>query len=178
MTPKNGFEPAARLFAAGLFTRIARVSGALEGDSVLVCEVLTAPPEQLGVALVGRAVGGRIEFVVAAALARLEPHHARPPGGIRIVRDGEQGFGDGLVVVALVRPGHAPAVGLEPFLGRTVHHFAVREAVDAVVVPIEEVDQVVEPEPVGRVLDLVVRPGRVSALTFHREDSRGRTPRA
>jgi hypothetical protein len=42
--------------------------------------------------------------------------------------------------------------------------------VDAVVVPVEEVDEVVEAEAPSRVLHLVVRARRVAAFAFHRED--------
>src|SRR6185369_8292718 len=42
--------------------------------------------------------------------------------------------------------------------------------IDAVVVPVEEVDEVVEPETPGGVLDLVVRAGGVPPLALHRED--------
>ena len=47
----------------------------------------------------------------------------------------------------------------------------MRAVVDAVVVPVEEIDEVVEAETPSRVLDLVVRAGRMPAFAFHREDA-------
>ena len=77
-------------------------------------------------------------------------------------------------VVAVLGAGDTPAIGLEPVLRLAVAHGRVGEGVDAVVVPVEEVDQVVETEAPGAVLHLVVRAGRVAALTLHGEDPRGR----
>jgi hypothetical protein len=117
----------------------------------------------------GRAVRVVVELVVAAALARLEPHHARPAGGRGIVHDARERLRDLAEVLALRGATDAPAVGLVPGARLAVHHARVRVRIDAVVVPVEQHDEVVEPEPVGRVLRLVVRTRGVSALTLDRE---------
>src|SRR5262249_33144589 len=160
-----------RLLAPGLLARIGRVAEALERHAVLVGEVLAALPEELAVARVRLAVARRVELVVAATLARLDPHHAGPTRGIRIVHDLEERLRDRLVVLALLRARDAPAVRLEPLLGRPVHDRRVRAVVDTVVVPVEEIDEVVEPETPRRVLHLVVRARGVSAFALHREDA-------
>ena len=171
---EDGLEPAARLLAHRVLTAVRGVAMASEGHAVPVRELLPTGPEGFAVALVGLAVRGRVVDAVATALAGLEPDAPGATTGVLRVDHLEQGSGQLPEVVAVLGPGHAPAIGLEPVLRLAVAHGRVGEGVDAVVVPVEEVDQVVEAEAPGAVLHLVVRAGRVAALALHGEDPRGR----
>jgi len=76
---EHRLEPILRLLATGLLARIGHVAVAGELHAVALGKILATLPEELAVAIVRLAMAGVIELVVAAALARLDPHHARPP---------------------------------------------------------------------------------------------------
>ncbi len=71
---------------------------------------------------------------------------------------------------------HPPAVGREPIPRGAVDHARRRAGVDPEVVPIHEEHQVPEPQPPGRVLGLVGRPGGEPALALDDEDLHLRRP--
>src|SRR5205807_341759 len=70
----------------------------------------------------------------------------------------------------LLRAEHPEAVRLEPGPRLAVDNLTDRELVDAEVVPVHQVVEVVEAEAESRVLRLVRRAGRVPALTLDGED--------
>src|SRR5262249_53540995 len=74
-------------------------------------------------------------------------------------------------LAALLGPEDAEAVRLEPARRRAVDDLADRELVDAVVVPVDQVVEIVEPESEGAVLRLVGRAGGVAALAPHPPDA-------
>ena len=90
------------------------------------------------------AMAGSIIAVIAAALSCLEPDTAWLALGVFWVHDFQEGTGQGLEVFSVIYTGYSPAVGLEPILGASVDYSGIGKGVDAVIVPVQQVDQVVE----------------------------------
>jgi hypothetical protein len=158
------------LLAAGVLARVGGVALSGEADAIGVRELLTASPEELGVAAVSLAVARRVKLVVSAAFARLDPDHSGASAGITWMADLEHGFGDGCEVLTVFSAGDAPAIRLEPIGRRALYDGGVGELVDPVVIPVHEIDEVLEPEAPSGVLHLMVCPCGVPAFALHGED--------
>ncbi len=111
-----------------------------------------------------------VVLAVAAPLAGLEPGDRWDPIRVLAPRRLQHRAGHGPPLRALHGPVHAPGVGLEPGLGCPGDHARDGRVVDAVVVPVEQEDEVVEPQPPGRVARLVAGAGREAALALDHED--------
>ena len=110
--------------------------------------------------------------MVAATFARLDVDHARAAASVFGLHDGRQRLTDLRVVFAVFCARDAPTVRLEPIARCAVNNFAVRAMVDAVIVPVEQVHEVVETQPVRRVLDFMVRACGVTTFALHGKHAR------
>ena len=133
-------------------------------------ELLADRPELGRMLLVGAAVAGRVELAVAAALASPEPGHAGRGGRIGPSGRVQHRSGDRPPIHPVLRPGDAPAVGREPVDGRAMDDCRRGPFVYAEVVPVDQEDEVGEPQPPGRVLGLVGRSRSQAALTLEHEN--------
>ncbi len=163
-------EVGVRLGRQGFRVGRGRLVHALVRDAVAGHELLADRPELGGVPLVRRAVAGRVHFAVATAFAGPEPGDARDRGLVGPTRGVQHGPGDGPPLHAVLGAGHAPAIGFEPVDRSAVDHGRSGPFVDAEVVPVDQEDQVGEAQPPGRVLRLVSRARRQTALAFEDED--------
>lgn len=107
---------------------------------------------------------------VATALARAEPCHRWDALGIAAAGRVQHRARHRAPFRAALGAGDAPAIGCEPLCRRSVHDGTDGHVIDAVVVPVNQEDQVVQAQAPGAVARLVAGPWRQTALALDRED--------
>ena len=127
-------------------------------------------PERLGVDLVRHAVRLVAGDDVPAALDGLEPGHIGTLVRVWRVHSVEKSASHTGKIAALLGAVDLEAVWLEPALRSAVDNPAGGHLVDAPIVPVDEIVEVVQAQAEGGVLRLVARPSGEAAFAFDRED--------
>ncbi len=127
-------------------------------------------PKEIAIDAVGRAVGDIVVLEVLAPLARPQPGDAGRP--VRVVRahHGQQGLRHRPPLAALLSAKDAPAMGGEPVHGRAIHNPADGVVVNAKVVPVHHIVEIVQGQTPGRVHRLMDRPRRQACLPLQDKD--------
>ncbi len=115
-------------------------------------------------------MGSVVVFQVPSALAGLHPHGGRDPAGIVRRQRFREHARDRFPALPLLGARNPPPVRREPVHRRAVDGAADAVIVDAEIVPVHQVDQVVERETPGGVGRLVGGAGGQSAFAFEDED--------
>ena len=141
-----------------------QVTPYLSANSWRPCQKISA------VQFVRRAVRFVAGDAVAAPLDRLEPGHVRHMVGVRRLHRFEQRVRDRCILGAVLGAVDAEAVGLEPGRRSAIDDIADADGIDAEVIPVDQVMQVVETEAPRRVLGFVRGARRQPALAIDGED--------
>ncbi len=158
--PDHRFQVFPKLLLQGYRVRGSGTAEVGEAHPVLLGKSSLDLPKLLTVSPVGRTVRGVVVLEVTPALAGLEPYgcgsFAGTAGLCFIPRHRlHQKAGDRLPILPLLGSRRPPAVRGKPIRGAAVHRVTHRVVVYAEVVPIHQIDQVVQsqtPGGVGRLM--------------------------